>query len=135
MTLLMAVVCMSTGAMAQTTPIELPDDDRLESAQACDAPNQTRCAEAVLRQLAEAGHVVAMERLALMHWYGRQAHPGEKWSRAFARQWFARAANKGSDLGRHMLRMARRPDVASAVGAATQGHASGRCRTTALTTA
>ena len=73
-------------------------------------------ADAVLRQLAERGHVVAMERLALLHWYGDTLHAGTRWSRETARLWFARAAERGSELGRYMSAVIARPAVAAQRG-------------------
>ena len=84
----------------------MPDDD-LDDAQQLQQDGKAWQAEAILRQWAQAGHVVAMERLALMHWYGRVLYPGQAWSRELAVYWFAQAAARGSDLGRHMSQVAR----------------------------
>lgn len=65
-------------------------------------------AAVVLLRLSHAGQVPAMERLALMHWYGPVLYPGEAWRREVALLWFARAAEQGSALGAHMLTVPQR---------------------------
>ena len=62
---------------------------------------------ATLRHLAEAGCVDAMERLALLHWYGPQLYPGYAWSREEALRWFVRAAERDSAVARFMVQVAR----------------------------
>lgn len=61
-----------------------------------------------LRAAAQSGCVLAMERLALLHWFGPALHPGNPWSREEALRWFVRADAAGSEVGRHMLAVARR---------------------------
>jgi TPR repeat protein len=65
-------------------------------------------AAVVLLRLSQAGQVPAMERLALLHWYGPVLFPGEAWRRETALLWFARAAEQGSALGAHMLTVPQR---------------------------
>ena len=103
-------------AQAQDTS-RLPDDDVLELAVEQHTQGHPWQAEALLRGLAQAGNVVAMERLALMHWYGPVLYPQEAWSRTLATTWFERAAERGSVLGRHMAKVA----LASARSAQSAG--------------
>lgn len=62
---------------------------------------------ATLRLLSESGCVDAMERLALLHWYGPQLYPGHPWSREEALRWFVRAAERGSAVAQFMTQVAR----------------------------
>lgn len=99
MTLLGAL--MAATAAAQTAAA-LPDDDAINEPTTQNQNGQKWAAEAQLRKAAEAGDVVAMERLALMHWYGEVLRPDQAWSRETARQWLARAAAQGSLLAQAM---------------------------------
>ncbi len=111
---LTAAVALS--ATLQASPAraqaQLPDD---ELASAADQQREGRPwrAEALLRRLAEGGNVLAMERLALMHWYGPRLYPGEPWDADLARLWFARAAAQGSEVGRYMVSVDRRKTPAA----------------------
>lgn len=82
-------------------------DAALEAAIELQAQGRAWQAQAQLLQMAEAGHLVAMERLALLHWYGPLFYPDQAWSRELASTWFERAAARGSDVGRHMVQVAR----------------------------
>jgi TPR repeat protein len=112
--LLAAAVSMQGLAQGADTLPALPDDDALDTALQHQEHGHPWQAEAVLRRLAESGNVTAMERLALMHWYGRTLYPGEAWSRELAGLWFARAAHRGSEVGRHMVRALQRSQAAQA---------------------
>lgn len=95
----------AAAAVAEDLP-PMPDDD-FNEAQQLQQDGKAWHAQAILRQWAQAGYVVAMERLALMHWYGRILYPGQAWSRELAVHWFGQAAERGSELGRHMSLVAR----------------------------
>jgi TPR repeat protein len=56
-----------------------------------------------LQPLAARGHVQAMERLALMHWYGPALFGAGEWRRDEAMQWLRAAAARESELARYML--------------------------------
>lgn len=96
------IACLG-GAHAQDTVTEGAALEAAIEEQVLGRPWQ---AQSLLRPLAEAGQVAAMERLALLHWYGPRLYPGEAWSRTLATQWFERAAERGSELSRHMLKVA-----------------------------
>lgn len=98
------------------TQAQLPDDDAMDTAAELQLQGHPWRAEALLRRLAEAGHVLAMERLALLHWYGQRLYPGQPWDQDLARLWFARAAAQGSELGRHMLRLNKRQAASAPAG-------------------
>lgn len=100
----LAWTTFAAAARAQGTDT-LPDDEALDRAAEAQQVGHAWQAEALLRRLAEAGNVTAMERLALLHWYGPRLHPAEPWSTDTARLWFVRAAARGSHLARHMLRV------------------------------
>lgn len=100
------------------TPAEAADEAALQAAVQQQLDGHAWAAQAQLRRLAEAGQVPAMERLALLHWYGAWLYPGEPWSRELAVQWFARAAVLGSELGRHMTAVARQAQARDAAAAA-----------------
>ncbi|NWG74078.1 MAG: hypothetical protein HXY24_05650 [Rubrivivax sp.] len=93
----------ATGAMAQA-----PAEDA--SVWPCADEEEVDVARtvAVLTALAEAGHVGAMERLGLMHWYGERLYGSGPWGREVALQWFERASARGSEVGLHMLAVADR---------------------------
>lgn len=110
-TLLLAGLSVAS-ARAQPTLLSA-DEAALDAALEHQARGHPAQAEAVLRQLAERGHATAMERLALLHWYGHTLYPGTQWSRDTARLWFARAAERGSELGRHMSSVIARPRTAA----------------------
>ena len=95
------VLAAMTGA-ASAQSAALPDDDALNPPTTQNQNGQNWAAEAQLRKAAEAGDVVAMERLALMHWYGEVMRPDQAWSRETARQWLDRAAARGSVLAMQM---------------------------------
>ena len=90
------------GTASAQTAAALPDDDVLTAPTTQNQNGQNWAAEAQLRKAAEAGDVVAMERLALMHWYGEVMRPDQAWSRETARQWLDRAAARGSLLAMQM---------------------------------
>ncbi len=79
------------------------DDDALETVQSLAEEGHIVQAEALLRELAFDGHVQAMERLAMLHWYGPVLYPGGPWQVVVARQWFEQAAAQGSAIGQRML--------------------------------
>ena len=110
----LACALVLCSAQAQADAPALPDDDALDQAIQHQEHGHPWQAEIVLRRLAEAGNVVAMERLALMHWYGKLLYPGEGWNRDIATMWFARAAARGSDVGKHMAKVAQRDAAAMA---------------------
>lgn len=85
-----------------------PLSEGLEQAQLHIEQGHPAQAEALLLQLAQAGQVPAMERLALMHWYGPVLFPSGPWKREVAVLWFARAAEHGSAVGTHMLAVSQR---------------------------
>ena len=120
--LLRMLASLACFAVLQQHPVParadptLPDDELLEQAIEHQFQGHAWQAEAVLRRLAEAGQVVAMERLALMHWYGTTLYPGEAWSRDLAAYWFAQAAERGSLLGQHMSRIAQRANARAQAG-------------------
>lgn len=97
----------ASPAYASSLPEDLLDD-ALADAIEQQADGQVWRAEATLRRLAGAGNLLAMERLALLHWYGLLLYPDEPWSREEALLWFRRAAALGSELGRHMVAVAER---------------------------
>lgn len=109
----MSVALAAAPAWGQPAPPATADDALLDDALEQQARGHPAQADALLRQLAERGHVAAMERLALLHWYGDTLHPGTRWSRETARLWFARAAERGSELGRYMSGLIARPAVAA----------------------
>lgn len=102
----LVTACLAVGPAVAA---DGPSDERLLD-QAVDeqADGRPQEAEATLRRLAERGNVTAMERLALLHWYGHWLYPGRTWSRAEAVTWFQRAAAQGSELGRHMAQAEQR---------------------------
>jgi TPR repeat protein len=108
-----SVALATAPAWGQPAPPAASDDTLLDDAMEHQARGHPAQADALLRQGAERGHVAAMERLALLHWYGDTLHPGTRWSRETARLWFARAAERGSELGRHMSDVIARPRAAA----------------------
>jgi TPR repeat protein len=98
---LLALVALTLGLAARAQSV-VCDDPAMDEAIEHQQHGHPIQAEAVLRRLAEAGDVVAMERLALMHWYGEMLFGAGPWQRELARHWFARAAVQGSELGLHM---------------------------------
>jgi TPR repeat protein len=98
----LAWCCLAVAARAQS------DGEGLDEAQRHVEQGHPARAAVVLLRLSEAGQVPAMERLALMHWYGPVLYPGEAWEREIALLWFARATEHGSALGAHMMRVSQR---------------------------
>lgn len=103
--LLAAALLAGPAATAQAEPCGAAGAS-LATAAEQQAEGRPWASEAMLQQLAEAGCVEAMERLALLHWYGPQLHPGHPWKRELALRWFLRAADHGSAVARHMLEVA-----------------------------
>lgn len=109
-------------ARAQDGLPGLPEDEGLDATIEHQLNGHPEQAERVLARLAEAGDVVAMERLALMHWYGSILYGRGPWQREVAAWWFERAAQRGSELGRHMRAVVQR----TGVSAAARGSSGGR---------
>jgi len=91
--------------------------DSLEAAFEHHEQGHPQQAAQMLERLAAQGQVAAMERLALMHWYGGRLYSPGPWQRTEALRWFDAAAAQGSPMARHMLRRA---------SAATQSAAAAR---------
>ena len=114
MSALLVALALPCGAAAQST------NDRADSlAAALEHHEQGHPQQAaqMLERLAAQGQVAAMERLALMHWYGGRLYGPGPWQRTEALRWFEVAAAQGSPMARHMLRRA---------SAATQSAAAAR---------
>lgn len=79
------------------------EDEALTEAQLLCEQGHIVQAEALLRRLALDGQVQAMERLAMLHWYGPALYPGGPWKPEVAHSWFERAAEQGSTVGGYML--------------------------------
>lgn len=101
-------------ALAQAMAPAMPEDDALETAIEHQAMGHPEQAARVLASLAASGHVVAMERLALLHWYGAALYGSGPWRREVAAWWFERAEREGSVLGRHMRAIVQRAGVVPA---------------------
>ena len=102
--LALAGACL--GAFAQAMP-SAGDDAGLEDALEHVEHGHPLKAVVVLERLAASGSVGAMERLALMHWYGKALFGPGPWNRQSAVQWFDKAAAAGSPMARHMAAVAR----------------------------
>ena len=105
--LLASALVLALGLSGLAAPAQSLSEG-LEQAQRHTEQGHPGRAEALLLRLAQAGQVPAMERLALMHWYGPVLFPGGPWKREVAVLWFARAAEHGSELGSHMLAVSHR---------------------------
>lgn len=99
------------GASAQAMP-SAGDDPGLDDALEHVEHGHPLKAAVVLERLAAGGSVGAMERLALMHWYGKTLFGPGPWNRPSAVQWFDKAAAAGSPMARHMAAVARGQRVA-----------------------
>ena len=80
--------------------------DSLEAALEHHEQGHPQQAAQMLERLAVQGQVAAMERLALMHWYGGRLYGPGPWQRTEALRWFEVAAAQGSPMARHMLKRA-----------------------------
>ena len=80
--------------------------DSLEAALERHEEGHPQQAAQMLERLAAQGQVAAMERLALMHWYGDRLYGTGPWQRTEAVRWFEVAAAQGSPMARHMLKRA-----------------------------
>lgn len=106
----MAALALALAGASSPLQAQTCDDAQPALATAVEQQAQGRAWESslTLLALAEAGCVDAMVRLALLHWYGPQLHPGASWSRELALHWFERAALRGSLVARHMVERTRR---------------------------
>lgn len=94
-----AAVAASAGLMLGSTGATATDDRVTEMLER----GHDAVAAELLRPRAEAGDIVAQERLGLMHWFGTRLFGPGDWNRDEARQWFERAAQGGSEIARLML--------------------------------
>ncbi len=101
--LLLVALWLPAAAGAQS--VSLPADS-LEAAIEHHEQGHPQQAAQMLERLAAQGQVAAMERLALMHWYGGRLYGPGPWQRTEAMRWFDAAAAQGSPMARHMLRRA-----------------------------
>lgn len=105
---LVATANIACAAEPLTMAPGIPEDQLLDQAIEHHEHGHPVQAAVVSERLALAGNVVAMERLALMHWYGKALYSDGPWNREHALYWFIRASELGSDVGRHMAQVAQR---------------------------